>query len=509
MSMRIFTAAVAAAATGAVAAGALAWAPSSAPTPAAREAGGAAASATAPAVVGFGEPRTLVSDSGASLESVAVTPNGSVALLWRAADFKRDRYRYRAAVGPNLAGLGRGRDVPAGTRSARTGGDAQLVALPGGGFAACFTADPRRGSAVASCSFAAPGKPFGRERTALRARSQQRLGLTVAARPDGRLAVVASERRGSARILRSLLLSADGTRTPPATVLRTDGEGSRSLAALHDGTLALSTTAVARGELGGRGELRLMTPGAERFGAPVAYTEDEVAGFGSSVSGGRTFAVSYVPGADGRERDERVVVRRPDGSFAAPQSFPRPAPGFLSGQTAVQPDGSPLALVSAEEYNETDCSDRRTAVVGAGPLVAATPLDQAIAEPQAQEAVTAERLSAARQFGLYPRLGTLDDGTVLAVWGNSLNEREELRLEAAFRAPGAARFGAARQVLPVIATDNFILASSGQHAVLVWGAGQSKTVDLLPARIVGADLRTAAPFAKSARRPKRGRVGCS
>lgn len=454
--------------------------------------------AQAPAT-GFGPPKPIAQRAEAiDLVGATVAPTGRTAVMWRSADFTRGIYEYRVTAGPTPDALGGEQGVAAGTSVASNGGGAQLLGFPDGRLAACFVDDGRRhGNVTSGCAFAGSDGVFGPLRVVDRRSWKQRPTLSAAVRADGRLVLVLSRLSNRGRPVRSLLLDQSGKRTSKRAVATLTRSDTLSMTSLDDGTVALATTRGAKADdLGRPAVLQLMAPTATRFSRALKFTPDPLVEFGVGLTGGRGLAAAYSPGDDGRERPSSVVVRRADGSFARPRQLPRPGTGFLFGALTLLPGGSPFAVTAAQKVAVTDCSNVTASVVGAGPLVTSS------------KPATAERLSAPGQIADYPGVAALDDGTVLATWANAGDIADDLQLEVAIRAPGADRFGPARQVLPSVANGSYLLASGGNDAIIVWPSDRSAE-DFSSTGVTASVLRRDAALAASAERPTRPVTSCS
>lgn len=463
--------------------------------------------------VGFGQPKVLTrTPKGAEIDDpvVAVSPTGSTAVLWRTASGlgRGETYSadYLIATGPDAAHLSSPRAIPAARRAARATGSSELLAQPDGGFVACFGEDRRRGAATIGCTFAAAGGRFGPLRVVARSRWENRPTMTAAVRADGTVLVLVSRVLGKAR--RSVELTA---LSPLGRLMKVHrlgevrGDTLPTLGTTTDGTAAVAWSNGPAGSIEGdlTPVLRLMPPGTQEFGPPVAFSTDRQVTSGVGLTGGAALLVDYTTGflMDGAE--ERIVRRLPDGTFTAPRTLPRPGRGFVGGGAIPLPDGTPLAVVASDEQSETDCGDSTGGVVGAGPLVdlgSPTTDDSGTRGP-----ITAERLSHPKQIAQYPSGAVLEDGTVIVAWSNAAGRDGAARVEVATRPPGAAAFNAP-QVLPRDAVfGGQALAAGSDQALLAWTVGAAGARE----QIMVSALRTAPPFAEQQRRPAKPKGSCS
>jgi hypothetical protein len=445
---------------------------------------------------GFSAPRSLTPIKG-SVDSpqAAVAPNGRTALLWRTTGERTRDFQYVAALGATPAQLGKGVVLPGAVRAARTVGTVTLLARPDGGFVACFADDPRRGQTTLGCSFAAPQGTFGPMHVVQRRSWTQRPSYRVALRADGTLVFVLSRRAGAKRLaLRTATMDPSGRVSPSRPLASIAAESPIDLAAINDGTLAVTWTDEL-GSVAGAGTptLRLMAPGASQFAPAVTFTPDHDISGAVQLQGGPGLLLTYELQDKSGLWIQRVVRRLPDGSFAPPLEFPRPAAGFLSGVAIQLPDGTPFAISATDEVAETDCSDITSGAIGAGPLV------------PSGVPVTATRLSAPKQIAFYPQIATLADGTVIATWGDALNFGQSFRQEVAVRPAGATAF-AAPQVMPQLVSSDVALATGGNEAVLAWVVSRDFGG---PSHLVVSSLRSQPPYAAQARRPTHPSNGCA
>lgn len=462
--------------------------------------GAFAAAAPAGQAAGFGPVRSVSPTSEqAEMPTAAVTPRGETAVMWRRFGSRSRDFQYMASVGRDAGHLRQPEIVQAGRRAAGSGGEATLLARPGGGFAACFGDLARRGTTVIGCSFSTATGHFGPMRVVERRSARERPSYRAAMRPDGKVAMVLSHRvSGGRQQLRSTTLSSRGGRGPLRSLATLGREASFSLAAVDDGTTAVAwATPQGPDPLASWAvSLRLTAPGKSVFGPPQTFLEGGVARAREPVrlQGGRELMVFVADPADPLAGD--VIVRRfPDGSFSGPLRFPRPAAGALGGSVVTPADRSPLAVSVATRVAGNDCANIRTGVIGSGPLVSgAGPSRTAV-----------QRLSKPGQIALYPAAATLADGTVIASWQNAAGPRGEARMEVAIRSARGSAFRAS-QVLPRLAgRRDSALAAGGDQAVLAWLVG-----DLVrgPSYVVVSSLRKSPPYAAPAQLPKRPRTPC-
>jgi hypothetical protein len=469
---------------------------------------------TTPDRIGFGTP-TLLSrtPSGGEIDDavVAISPTGSTAVLWReASGFGRGQtYRadYMVALGPDAAHLSRPRPVRAARTAAKVTGEGQLLALPDGGFVACFTESGRRhGAATSGCTFAAPGKGFGPLRVVERVPWGRQGTMSANVRADGTLLLLITHSRGSAR--RSIEV-ASLTPTGQLTTLERLGEvrGAYlpSLATTDDGTVAIAwSNGPAEDSDGGRTPvLRLMPSGSTQFGPPVAFGADRKVTSGVALTGGSALVAEYEVGS--RDSDQRRIVGMlPDGTFTPPKTLPRPGDGFLSGSAFALPDGTPFAVVSSDVQSETDCSNSSGGSVGVGPLV--DPVSRGPHDDVTEGPVTAQRLSDPRQIAQNPSAGLLADGTVIVAWNDSFGDIGQSRIEVTSRRPGAASFSAP-QVLPRDTVyGELSLGAGADQALLAWIVGPKGG----PRKdVVVSALRAAPPFATQRPRPAHPGTPCA
>ncbi len=448
----------------------------------------------ASAATGFAPPQRLASPwPSADLPQAAVAQTGRTAVLWRSYGLgKGDKFGYVAAIGDRPDALGTPKVLPAGRRAAETVGQAALLAFPDGGFAACFGSDPRRGTAVAGCSFAPPSGEFGPLRAFERVSWTQRPRFSAVARADGRVLVVTSRVTKKGRALRSLLLSPSGGRTAPQLLGPSNRYETPGLAALDDGTVAVAwpTPGVPGEDNVNKPLVRVMPAGSDAFGPAVDLAPGRHASYGITLRGGPQLTASFTQ----FDNATSVVLRRPDGSFAEPQSLPRPAGGFLSGSTSIGPDGEPFTVVQADEVADTDCSNVTASVVGTGALA------------PGDSASFATRLSKKGQIAQLGGSAVLADGTRIVLWGNAYDAELHSRLQVAVQDPGASAFSPS-QVLPMPAYyRDYALASGGGDALIVWTTRKGWES---PSEVVVSALRRSGPLAPQAALPSKPGTGCA
>lgn len=451
--------------------------------------GGAPAVAAA---AGFGPVRSLSPVHGnVDSPSAAVSPTGQVAVLWRRTGDRPADFRYLAVVGRDAEHLGRPVVVGSGLPAAPVNGDGILLARPDGGFVACFTAEPRHNVTAAGCSFAPPNGRFGRLRVVDRRPWSQRLNFKAVMRPDGQVVLVLRHRTGARQQLSSVTLGPSGMRGAPQSLVTLRNSTSFGLAATDDGTVAVTWADVAADDTSGLKipSLRLMSPGEQRFGEPVPFTDDLVVTDGLKVQGGQQLRLSYLTRGSA---ENLAVVRLLNGSFSAPLHLPRPGTGLLDGLTVSLADGTPLAVVAAQRRADTDCADVTKSVVGTGPLA-----------PTADQA-TSQQLSTPGQIAVDPIAASLADGTIIASWGNSLGPVGWTRIEVALRPSGAPAF-LRPQVLPHFSVRETALVAHGDQAVLVWVVGSNQ---IGPSHVVASALRRSPPYVPSAPLPRRPHAPC-
>lgn len=446
---------------------------------------------------GFGTPRTVSVRGGiVSTPQAVVAPNGRTAVLWE--ERNRDTgggRRYRIAIGPSPNRLGPARTVGAGLRAARTGASAELLALPNGGFAVCFGDLTRTGRRTPGCAFASPKGGVGRLRPIAAFGPREAPSFAVAARPDGRLALLVSRRVGDGRMmtLRTGAMTPSGRITGSHALATVRRSVPFDIAATNDGTVAVSWSTGPSGVFVGDRTpvLRFQLPASDRFGPAVPFTPESTIDGGVGLQGGRSLLLSYSAGSSVGDGGLRVVRRTADGTFEPPMRLPAATKdGAADGAVVQLPDGTPFAVTTAVHQPNSDCGAIDRGIVGAGPLV------------DSGTGPTAERLSAPRQIAIDPGAAVLRDGTVIATWGDATGDTKTL--EVALRTPRANRFSRP-QVLPLPATRTVALAAGGNHAVLAWVTGSLPDG---PARVVVSGLRRTGPYAPPTRRPTQSIAPC-
>ncbi|HEX8206760.1 MAG TPA: hypothetical protein VF587_11940 [Solirubrobacteraceae bacterium] len=449
----------------------------------------ASGAAPATAQVGFAAPVAVTPAGGhVQLPAADVGPTGRAATVWMDAP-ARGRFTLRAKLGPSPAALG-----PTAIVERRRHAWEPLVAVGADGAAvACWPIDPigpggRRRAGV-RCATAAPEGGFGPPRWVRRLPARARpsvKGLTFDG--AGRAVVAWTEKPvGNRRRLMWAATGPDGAFGPGQALLETDTEGLLSLGAGPDGAVVAgySTRRRGLGTVQRRPFARVLAPGAAAFGPPIDLSPEGTV-YSVEIAGGRGLAALF----DIEYEGPHVALRGADGSFRAPV---RLGPPELSDEATLEflPDGSAVVGMLDLESANTDCGDYTRGLLTIAPMTADG------------EVGPAQPMSAPRQIVLGAALEALDDGTVVAVWGNERGARS--RLEYAVRAPGASSF-AEGAPLPLLSADEVVLAGGGQDALLVWIAGRQPDG---PARLIVSALRRSPPFAPVAGRPSRPQTNCT
>lgn len=452
---------------------------------------------------GFAAPQRLGATADwVDLDDIAVAPTGRTAVMWRTADegkrAKDWRYGEWVAVGPGPAELGQPVKLDVPTAYARDAFSKSLDAFADGSFVACMQTDPRKGDAVAGCTFASPTGGFGPLHEFNRVSWKVRPTFQAFARPDGRVLLITSQlAKGKRRTVSTRLLDRDGRVTAPQFLANVPSTAGVSAVAADNGLIAATWSAsdsLIVGEPIKDRQLAFLAPDGERFGAPRPLAVPEDASI--ALTGGRRLLVGARSYDDDDRPVERFAMLGADGvlsPFLETRRFTKK--GGLYTSVLPLGDGSLLGVSQSFASKPLDCDTRPFSEVGVGPLA-----------PSTGTAVTGTRLSTPGQIAEYPSGVELADGTVVVVWGNAAREGSEYRLEAAVRVPGAAPF-ATPQVLPGPVSNWWTFASGGNAALLVAKVYEGKPYDS-PQHLVVSRFTQTGPLAKAGKRPKHPSTSC-
>lgn len=450
---------------------------------------------------GFTAPQRLSATADwVDLDDIAVAPTGRTAVMWRTADegkrAKDWRYGEWVALGPDAAHLGQQTKLAVPTAYARDAFYKSLDAFPDGSFVACMQTDPRKGDAVAGCTFATPDGGFGPLREFNRVSWKVRPTFEAFARPDGRVLLITTQlAKGKKRTVSTRLLDRDGHATTPQFLASVPTTRGVTVAATTDGLVAAtwSPTDSIEGEPVSDQQLALLAPGAERFGSPRPLALPEATTV--TLTGGRRIVLgsrTYY-----RERPiERFATVSADGAlspFVETRRFTKKGGLY----TTVLPllDGSLFGVSQSFLSAPLDCDTHPFSEIGVGGLA-----------PSTGTAVTGTRLSTPGQIAEYPSAVELADGTVIVGWGNASREGAEYRLETAVRAPGAQQFSAP-QVLPGAVSNWWTFRGGGNEALFVAKVAEGQPWESPQHLVVSAYTRSG-PVAKAGKRPRHPSTSC-
>lgn len=280
--------------------------------------------------------------AGASAPALAVAPSGAALAAWRAAGAGDVvQAAARAPGGPFAAPV----DLSA------AGAFAPEVALaPDGGAAVAWLRfDGDAGAIVAEMARRPPGGAFTAPGP-VSAPGGDVLALTVAAAPDGRVAVAWNQSEGRDTVVRAAVGTLSGGLADPVT-LSAPGEGA------HDARVALTPAGTAlvawAGSDGGHARVRLAEVAAGVAHAPATLSAPgaDATDPRLAVDADGTAVVAWRRGADGAARVQ-ATVRPPGGPAQAAADLS--APGAGAAEPAIAVDGAGRAAVAWRRAEGTD-----------------------------------------------------------------------------------------------------------------------------------------------------------